>query len=672
MSGRKRRAHQGRTHQKGRGGGSGGRRGNRGGRRAAAGKGAPAGGGRSRPRRIVAGVFKWALTLGVWGVVALVLLTGYYALDLPRIDTATTATRAPSVVLKAAGGDSIAEYGDLYGERVSLDALPDYLPRALLATEDRRFYSHFGVDPIGLARALVANIEAGRIVQGGSTITQQLAKNLFLSPKQTLKRKVQELLLAFWLEAKYSKDKILQLYLNRIYMGAGTYGVEAAAQKYFGKSARKVTLRQAAILAGLPKAPSRYNPINSRKLARERAAVVLENMVAVGAITEKQKRRALAGRAVAVKDSDSGRYFADWVLEHVDSYVGRRARDLVVATTLDTGLQGVARRQLKGLLRRQGDKRDVGQGAVVVMEPDGAVRALVGGRSYARSPYNRATQARRQPGSAFKPFVYLAGLEAGLKPGSTVRDAPITIDGWSPQNFSGEYAGPVTLRNGLVHSRNTVAVRVGRRAGWETVADTARRLGIDTHLDVHPSLALGTSEVTLLDLTTAYAAFASGGRGAWAHGITRIQTPGGKVLYDRSGSGPGRVIEKGRARRMNRMLHAVVQRGTGHNAALPGRAAAGKTGTSQESRDAWFVGFTGHYVAGVWLGNDDGHPTDGVVGGGLPAKLWKRIMTAAHKGLPPRPIPGVRATQQADAAAPADEGDGGDGLVERLIRSLGE
>ena len=581
----------------------------------------------------------------VWGVIAALAIVAWYAYDLPDVDKALAASRRPTVTLFAADGSRLATFGELYGLPARLRDLPAALPEAVLATEDRRFYRHFGVDPVGLARAAFVNLGAGRVVQGGSTITQQVAKILFLTPERTLKRKVQELLLALWLEHRFSKDQILTVYLNRVYLGAGTYGVEAAARKYFGKPARRLSTYQAAMLAGLLKAPSRYNPRRHPKRAKDRAIQVLANMVAAGSLTPGQAASAKRQKGAVIAPARRGgaRYFADWVMEQVPDYVFPGGRDLTVITTLDNRLQRLAEKRVARMLAAAGNKAGVSQAALVAMTPDGAVGAMVGGRDYRASQFNRAVQARRQPGSAFKPFVYLAALEAGLTAATLIADAPLTVDGWSPRNFDGGYRGEVSMRRALAQSINTVAVKVAERTGRERVIRTARRLGLSADFKPTPSLALGAGEVSLIEITAAYGAFASGGFAVWAHGIKEIRDGSGRLLYRRRGSGPGRVAGAADAAAMNDMLADAVGSGTGRAARLQ-RPAAGKTGTSQNFRDAWFIGYTADLIAGVWMGNDDGRPMKKVTGGGLPARLWRNFMTAAHEDLPPRPLPGLPAT----------------------------
>jgi len=511
-----------------------------------------------------------------------------------------------------------------------------------MATEDRRFYNHFGVDVIGLARAVVTNVMSGRVKQGGSTLTQQVAKNLFLSPERSLKRKVQELLLALWLEHKFTKDQIFTLYLNRVYFGAGTYGVESAAQKYFSKSARRLSLYESALIAGLLKAPSRYNPSANPKLAAERTAVVLMNMVNAGYLTKTQADQAKRHKNRVIssaKPHRHGRYFADWVMDQVRDYVGPAKKDLTVVTTLDMGLQKQAEAQVRKMLDRNASKKRVSQTAVVALAPDGAVRAMIGGRSYAKSQFNRATQARRQPGSAFKPFVFLTGIERGLSASTVMKDEPFSVGSWKPRNYSGKYLGDISLERAFADSINTVAVKVAKKVGFSRVVETAHRLGITSDLKAHPSIALGSSEVTLLELTAAYGPFANGGFGVFPFGIETITEANGQVLYQRTGGGTGRVVAPNHIAELNKMMTAVMVTGTGKKANI-NRKVGGKSGTSQGFRDAWFVGYSADLMLGVWMGNDNEKPMNKVSGGSLPAQLWGQIMATAHESKSPKPLPG--------------------------------
>jgi penicillin-binding protein 1A len=595
---------------------------------------------------------RFGLLASIWGTIVLGGAVVYFISRVPDPVLATLDDRPPNVTILAADGTVLAERGLRRGH-VRVEALPDHLVKAVMATEDRRFYRHFGIDPIGLARATYRNLVMGSVVEGGSTITQQLAKNLFLKPDRTITRKLEELIYAVWLEQRFTKDEILELYLNRVYFGGGTYGVEAAARHYFGRTARSVSLPQAALLAGLLKAPSRYAPTRSVKLAGARAEEVLDNMVEAGFLTEEEARKAghqpLKLRA---KGDDTGYpYAVDWVAELLPEYVGEHDGDLIVDTTIDAELQRVTQEKLRQLLDTEGRERGAGEGAVVVLDPEGSVKALVGGRSYQISPYDRALKSLRQPGSAFKPFVYLAALESGYTPDSVAYDGPVNIGGWKPENYTNNYKGKVTLRYSMAHSLNTVAAKLTADIGAWKVARTARRLGITSTLHAQPSIALGTAEVTLIELAGAYAPFANGGQRVLPHVITRIRNGDGKVLYRRRDSTTGQVVALHYVGAMNDMLNSALVRGTGKRAAIPGHVAAGKTGTTQNSRDAWFVGYTAHYAAGVWVGNDDGSKMRKVTGGTLPARLWHDIMAYAHDGKQPLSLPGTRSPWLEQAAS---------------------
>jgi penicillin-binding protein 1A len=571
----------------------------------------------------------------VWGGLAGALVLLWFAWDMPRPEAALAATRRPSVRLVASNGALLATEGDLYGELVRLRDLPPALPAALLAVEDRRFRSHFGLDPVGIARAAWANWRAGAVVQGGSTLTQQLAKNLFLTPERSTRRKVQEALLALWLERRFSKDELLEIYLNRVYLGAGAYGVDAAARLFFGVPARRLQLWQAAMLAGLPKAPSRLNPRASPDLAVARAAEVLDAMVGAGSLGRDRAMAELSRIRSPPPPAQGPGWFADWALARLaDAFPGNA--DLLLRATLDPRLQAVAEARLEALLAGAGARAGVGQGAVVALDAGtGAVRAMVGGRDYRDSQFNRAAAARRQPGSVFKPFVFLAALEAGVRPEDAVADGPLTLGAWSPGNAQWRPRGEISVEEALAQSVNTAAVRVLLRAGGPRAAiAAARRLGLDGRLPNDASLALGTGEAGLLDLAAAFAAFANGGFRVEPHGIAAAAGGNGRALPVPRAP-PRRAVEPEQAEAMRGMLEAVVSRGTGRAAALPGRFVAGKTGTTQEFRDAWFVGFVGRggsaspLVIGVWLGNDDGRPMAEVRGGTLPARLFREIAEAA-------------------------------------------
>ncbi|MBV9286279.1 MAG: PBP1A family penicillin-binding protein, partial [Hyphomicrobiales bacterium] len=599
------------------------------------------GGGKSRRRGPLGRLFYWGLVAGVWGLIALAAVVAFEASQLPPIDQLAVPKRPPNIAILADDGSLLVNRGDDGGPAGGRIDLPPYLPKAFVAIEDRRFYRHAGIDPIAVSRALVRDLAGRKSVEGGSTLTQQLAKNLFLTQERTLSRKIQEAILALWLERKYSKDQILELYLNRVYFGSGAYGVEAAAQKYFGKSARFVTLSEAALLAGLMKSPTRLAPNHNPAGASQRAAEVVAAMAEQGMITEAMAKMALANPAHVWRDKSAGsiNYAADYVMDALDDTVGAIDQDIVVLTSIDPKMQAEAERALSDELNAKGTKFGVGEGALVAIDPTGAVKAMIGGRNYAESQFNRAVSAKRQPGSAFKPFVYLAALEKGLTPDTVREDAPISVKGWNPENYSREYFGSVTLTKALSLSLNTVAVRLGLEVGPRTVADVAHRLGIASELEPNASIALGTSEVTPLEMATAYAAFANGGVGVQPHVIMRVKTVAGKQLYQRRNASFGRVIEPSYVAMMNAMMQETLIAGTARKAELPGWQAAGKTGTSQDWRDAWFLGYTSYLVTAVWLGNDDNSPTKKVSGGNLPVEIWSRFMKTAHQGVPVAALP---------------------------------
>ncbi|OJU24226.1 MAG: penicillin-binding protein [Nitrobacter sp. 62-13] len=601
--------------------------------------------GRKRRRVRLSRVVYWGAVLSLWAAIAVVGVVVYVGAHLPPIQSLEIPKRPPTIQIVGADGSVLATRGEMAGSNVSLKDLPPYLPKAFIAIEDRRFYSHYGVDPVGILRAAVANVMHRGVSQGGSTLTQQLAKNLFLTQERTLERKLQEVELALWLERKHTKAQILELYLNRVYFGSGAYGVEAAAQKYFGKPAKNVTLAEAAMLAGLVKSPSRLAPDRNPEGAEARAKVVLAAMVDARFITAQQAQAAGTHPSYAVKPASAGtiNYVADWVGEVLDDLVGQVDQSIVVETTIDPKLQSAAEAAVIDELAAKSVKFNVSQGALVAMTPDGAVRAMVGGRNYADSQFNRAVTAKRQPGSAFKPFVYLTAIEAGLTPETIRQDAPLDVKGWRPENYSHEYFGAVTLTQALAMSLNTVAVRLGLEVGATNVVRTAHRLGITSKLESNASIALGTSEVSPLELVGAYAPFANGGYAANAHIVDRIRTvEGNKLLYARSQDAPDRVVDPRAVAMMNTMMEQTLISGTARKAEIPGWTAAGKTGTSQDFRDAWFVGYTAKLVTGVWLGNDDNTPTRKATGGGLPVEIWTRFMRAAHQGLRPEPIPGTQ------------------------------
>jgi penicillin-binding protein 1A len=604
--------------------------------------------------RLVGKLFYWCFVLAVWCGIAVAGLVVYYATQLPASNTWAVPERPPNIRILASNGQLISNRGKTGGEAVSLRELPYYVPAAFIAIEDRRFREHFGIDVVGLASVALESMRAGEVTRGASTITQQLAKNLFLTQDQTLQRKVQEALLAIWLEQNYSKDDILELYLNRVFFGHNATGIEAAAQTYFGKSARNLSLGEAAILAGSVQAPSRLNPQGNPDAVRARQQLVLNAMAKEGYISDAEAKAATIDpdQTVRTKVTGGESYVADWVESLMQAYIGDIDQDVIVQTTIDWDLQKEAEFAIKEAVANEGKKRGFTQGALVAMDVDGTVRALVGGVDYQQSQFNRAVTGRRQPGSAFKPFVYLAAMEKGYTPETVADDAPFDFNGWSPSNASGKYMGPVTLRNALAYSLNTVSGRLAIDVGPDKVVEAAQRLGISSPMLAVPSIALGTSEVSLLELTGAYAPFANGGYGVIPSVITRITSagPDGKVLYDAIPGAPGQVIQPEIVAEMNDMLQTAVEIGTGKRAQLNGWPMAGKTGTSQKARDALFVGYTARMVTGVWLGNDDDSGTS-LSGGNVPVEIWSQFMAKAHEGIPVTELPGAF-TQATDLLDP--------------------
>jgi penicillin-binding protein 1A len=598
---------------------------------------------------------KWSVILMFWGTIALAGGIAWYATQLPSTANWSVPKRPPNIKILANDGTLIANRGDTGGESVRINELPPYLSQAVMAIEDRRFESHFGVDPLGLLRAAYVNFRSGYVVQGGSTVTQQLAKNLFLKPERTMDRKIQEAIMAIWLETKYSKAQIMESYLNRVYLGAGAYGVDAASRRYFGKSARDISLKEAAMLAGLLKAPSRYAPTSDQDAANSRANVVLGAMREAGFISAEQAKQAasITVKAQPEGEGGAGRYVADWVADLVPEVVGALDQDVIVETTIDPHLEESAGKALTEALDKSGKSFGVSQGALVAIDGTGAVRAMVGGRDYQKSQFNRAVEAKRQPGSAFKPFVYLSALEYGLVPETIRVDEPTRIGNWEPKNYERMYKGPVSLQTALALSINTIAVQLANEVGPDRVIKTAERLGITSPLQPNPSIALGSSEVSLLELTDAYVPFANGGYSAKPHVIARVKNVAGKALYEHPSVKATQIIDPLYVGMMNSMMTDTLSRGTGRKAAIAGWQAGGKTGTSNDSRDAWFVGYTANLTTGVWLGNDDSKPTKRMTGGTLPALIWNRFMTEAHKGVAVAALPGNYAYR--DPAAMAQE-----------------
>ncbi len=617
----------------------------------------PQSGGPKGPRRrsLLQGILYWTMVLGVWGVIFLVAFFAVFAIDLPDTSKLYEVKRQPSISYLDRSGALVAVRGSQYAPPVDLDRLPAYVPKAFVAIEDRWYYWHFGFNPWGIVRSGVYNVtHHGGSLRGGSTITQQLARNLFLTPNQTYRRKAQELVLAVWLEAKFTKKQILELYLNRVYFGAGAYGIEAASQRYFGKPAAQLSLGESALLAGMMKGPSRYSPVAATDRAARRATIVLDEMVRIHAITPQERDQAFATkvRVNPVLANQRAQYFTDWVDDQVRHLVGEPTEDLVVETTLDLPLQASAEEAIqKGVAAAR--PLGVQQGALISLDGEGRVRAYVGGVDYLQSQFDRATQAHRQAGSSFKPFVYLTAMEAGRTPDTPVVDEPITIGTWTPRNYTGAYLGPITLAVALKESINTVAARLANEVGTSNVAATARRLGITSPIQLDPSMALGAVEVSPLEMAQAYAPFSNGGVFAKGYGIERIRTTSGRVLYDHGVGGGDRrsVIGQPALSYMVQMMRGVIQSGTGTRAAVKGYDLAGKTGTTSDYKDAWFIGYTGGFVTAVWVGKDDNTPMKKVTGGGAPAGIWHDYMTAALPRLRVQPIPGGDV-----APPPPDEG----------------
>ena len=564
-------------------------------------------------------------------------------------------------------GNEVGNRGIKHNDSVPLEDMPDHLVKATLATEDRRFYEHFGIDFYGTVRALMTNAKAGGVVQGGSTITQQLAKNLFLSNERTIERKINEAFLALWLETRLSKNEILKLYLDRAYLGGGAFGVDAAALYYFGKSVRDVTLAEAAMLAGLFKAPSKFSPLANLPAARARANVVLDNLVDNGFMTEGQVYGARRNPATPIDrtEEDAPNYYLDWAFDEMRKLVDTfpksvNERFFVVRTALDSNVQRYAQHTIESALRQYGHDYGASQSATVIADLDGAVRAMVGGRDYGESQFNRAVDALRQPGSSFKPYVYATALANGFKPSSVVVDSPVCIGNWCPHNYSGGYSGSMTLINAITHSINVIPVKLSialgdgnAKLGRAKIIQTARNFGIYTPLPDTPSLPIGADEVNVLEHAVAYATFPNLGKAVAPHAALEVRTGTGELVwrFDRDGKRPEQVISPQVALDMITMMNSVVENGTGKRAQLDGIKVAGKTGTTNGWRDAWFVGYTGNFAGAVWMGNDDYSPTKRMTGGTIPALVWHEIMAYAHQGVELRPLPGLPAPQHAPTVA---------------------
>lgn len=632
--------------------------------------------------RAVRRVFWFFVRLGfrIAAFVALIIgvATTYYYVSLPNVDELFDARAKGSVTMVDRRGEVFAWRGDQFGGEVRPGNVSPLLTKAIMAAEDRRFYSHFGIDPRGLARAMVANARAGRFVQGGSTLTQQVAKNVFLTSERTIERKLKEVPVALALELKYTKDEILAIYLNRVYLGAGATGFEAAAQRYFSKSAREVSLPEAAMLAGLLKAPSRFSPTSNMGRAQGRASVIINAMRETGVITELEAEKALKQPATLSREASrrTGAHFADWVMENGPGFlVQSTTEDVRIQTTFDARVQSMTEAALKHVFDTKVRKGSPAEAAIVVMNHQGQVRAIVGGRDPRANTFNRATQALRQTGSAFKPIVYAAAMEAGMNPNDTIEDRPLTmtIPGsgkWSPKNYSGKYEGAVTLSEALAKSINTVAVRLSEKTGRERVRSLASNLGISSEIANGPAVALGVSEATLIEMTAAYAAFTNGGHLAIPTGIREITIRGDEapVMTASQTANGAKVISENSAAKLTSMMRRVITSGTGRRADLGKIPAAGKTGTTQAARDAWFIGFTGHYVVGVWMGKDDNAPLIGVTGGGLPAEIWKEVMVRLHNGLSIRPLDA--GFSQSGGGAIVGSVDDDDGVVQTIFKEV--
>jgi penicillin-binding protein 1A len=563
-------------------------------------------------------------------VLALVIAVAVASAYLPSYNELTKRSDLGQMIrVRAANGQVLLSLGPSFGRWLPYDQIPPEMRAAIISTEDRRFRSHLGVDPIGIARSLEVRVSSGQWRQGGSTITQQLARNIFLTNNRTFVRKAKEAILALALERKFSKDQILELYLNRVYFGGGAYGIDAASRKFFGHSADHLSLGEAAIIAGLVKAPSNYSPTADVEAARDRSGVVLETMAKNGFITPEQAAAANPAevRIQQTTSNNSIRYFTDWALPQLDTLIDQTSDPIDVWTTLDPGMQVAADRAVRA------NAPDGAQGALVSMDRDGAVRALVGGKDYVASIYDRATQAERQPGSAFKLFVYLSALESGMKPTDTIVDEPVTINGWSPRNDTRTFSGPVTLREAFSRSINTISAKIGQQVGFSTIADMARRFGITTEISTYPAMVLGTSDVRLIEMTRAFASVANNGVAVTPYAIRKVVTADGRLLYQHDADEGRVLVAPWVAAEMTDLLQSAVLSGTGAAAQI-GRPVAGKTGTTQSNRDGWFIGFSSGLTTGVWMGRDDSKPISGLYGGTAPARAFHDFMSVAVANRP--------------------------------------
>ncbi len=592
------------------------------------------------PNSPLGAIAYWMAVAAVWVAIFFVGLVFVFSRDLPDTSKLYDVHKQPSITYLDRSGSLLGVRGSQYAPPVDIDKLPDYVPNAFISIEDRRFYRHWGFDTWGIMRAIGADLRHGHAVEGASTITQQLARNLFLTPDQNIKRKVQEVMLAVWLEHKYTKKQILALYLNRVYFGGGAYGIESAAQRFFNKPASQLTVGEAAMLAGLLKSPTHYSPIGDAQRSANRATIVLDKMVETHAITPEQRADAFAHPVKVSKTLASAyiQYFVDWVDVQTRQLVGQPTQDLVVETTLDLPLDGLAANAVRTVVAKD-YAQGVQQAALVSVDGAGRVRALIGGVDYGESQFNRAVEAKRQAGSSWKPFVYLAAMEAGRTPEVKVVDEPLTIGSWSPHNYTNKYLGEMTIQQALAQSINTVAARLADEIGRDNVAHVAHRLGIVSTINTDPAMALGTTQVSPLEMAQAYAPFSNGGNLATAYGIETIKTTGGQLLYQHKVDAKVNVIGNPPLTYMDQMMRAVVAGGTGTKAAIPGYDIAGKTGTTSDYKDAWFCGFTGGFTTVVWTGKDDNTSMRKVTGGGPPAELWKTYMVQALPHLQVQRIP---------------------------------
>ncbi len=625
---------------------------------------------------------RWHIMLAILAILIFALTFGYikaksYLFDglpsLPTKESMWEMNLQPNMTLLDSQGNTIGHRGPYVGRPLKLSEMPDHLPGAFLAIEDERFYDHAGIDRKAILRAFFENTKSGKTVQGGSTLTQQLVKNMLLTPDRNYQRKFQEMWLAYEMEQSLTKPEILELYLNRISLGNRTFGVEAAAQRYFGKSAKEINLSEAAMLAGLPKAPSRYDPTRNYDGAWRRAKLVLQsmnknNMISITQLSEAENNPPVLAASDQISvDPDMIGHFFDYVDERASELVGGKSKDLIVTTTLDPKLQKVGADTLEKILAKNQKNRKVSEGAVVLIDnKSGAIKALIGGRDYKQSKFNRAAQAQRQPGSAFKVFVYAAALEEGFTPGTVRRDQPVTISGWSPENYTKRYRGPMTIREALKHSINTVAAQVGAEIGPSKVASIARRFGIRSQLRAHYSIALGASEVTLVDMTSAYMVLVNGGVRRPSYFITDITNSTGETLYKYNPPAAERVYAQTHADQMVDMMRDAVMTGTARGAQMGKREVAGKTGTSQDHRDAWFIGFSTDYTAGVWMGNDDNSSMYKMTGGLLPADVWRDFMKVVHKGVSYKPL--LKIEEGAEGSVKRQRMDFYAGMVQELLK----